>query len=203
MKVWVDSREKKLVAETLRRQGFDVEVKYLNIGDIETDRVIIERKSTADVYGSVISGRLKHQMDMLTGVGKVPILAVHGSPLQAEDPDVCTGAVASCSVRYGVHVIWIEDEYDCLVVLSKVIKKIHQEKLGVPWVYNIPGLDRRIVCLVNLYRVSPIIAKRLLKQFGSIRAILEADEKKLQMVKGIGKVKAKLMYELVNKEWRK
>ena len=45
------------------------------------------------------------------------------------------------------------------------------------------------------------MAKRLLSHFGSIHAIINASEKELQEVNGIGKQTAKSMYEIINEEY--
>ena len=50
--------------------------------------------------------------------------------------------------------------------------------------------------------VSSVIAKRLLDHFGSIRAIINASEKELCEVNGVGKNIASKIIDILNEEYR-
>ena len=64
-------------------------------------------------------------------------------------------------------------------------------------------LDEQQICIIeSLPGVGPTIAKSLLKRFKTIKNILDASEKELQEVDKVGKLKAKVIKDLLNYEFK-
>ena len=82
MKVIYDHREERSsVPAMLDLAGVKIESAQLIVGDyIISDRIVIERKSAADLQASIISGRLFEQIKRMQEAYPVVILLQEGDP---------------------------------------------------------------------------------------------------------------------------
>lgn len=201
--IWVDSREPKKYLEFLLKTfpGTKFEVTALREGDYMSERVLVERKTVADLRSSILgtkdkSGRFIKQLErMATHDDQVVVVMVTGNMEKyvtdmrkigiSVDQEILYGELASCSCRYGVQTWWFENEWDGMVTMVKYMKKVEEGKLRVPSRRDPDILSARLLG-VTLYQWED-----LKKRFRSITSIALADEKDIMKVKGIGDKKAK------------
>ena len=197
MKAVIDTREPQPVIEQLNEifsyYGYGVEIKALDFGDIMTENAIVERKTINDLYSSTVSKRLERQLNGILEIcennNKVPILAVHGSiyklATRKGNPfEVVFGAMSSAVTRYGVHVVYMDSTRDLFYTVAKICYKLDKG------VYMMPKKTKDDVLLSRLLGIPLKTTKNLLKEFGTIQNIANAEVKDLVKVKGIGKTTA-------------
>lgn len=208
MKIVVDTREKEKLYNYLMKHYPDVkwERYALPRGDYESERCIVERKSIADLSSSVISDkRLTEQMERLATVDdKVVVLLVTGNvetyletcrPARLPeivDEDFIKAVVASYAYRYGITVLWIENERRAFDVMVKFMSKVDEGKWLVPSRYNYDILMTRLLKLKS-HEWSALKSK-----FTSPIGIANATESELQSIYGIGPAKAKRILNILN-----
>lgn len=220
MKLLIDHREGKVLPliENICKD-IPCEVTSLPLGDFllthDTTGILVERKSASDFLSSIRSNRLWDQllrfMKTSTLLGctlKRKLLIVHGT----FDPD-CTapfwsrlmGAYMEILFVYDIPIILTEDDaafYECMRILIKREKAGKNDVLPQSrWFRkhlspNLPEMDVKRYILASLPSVGDVLARTLLDHFGSIRAVANASEKQLQRVEGVGKMKAKKIYQL-------
>ena len=215
MKVWIDVREPKNVFYLATKLKIPYKSKFLTVGDIETERVIFERKTVSDLIQSVygqkvpagyrkqrLDNQLKAMMEYCEKNQKVGWLLVSGSIEKAAkwfkkrkmklNTEALYGALASATVRYGISVIWdLKSDEHLLLVAYKIAKKVDEGKLGVPRRLSLRKVhpDKRVALIANVLRVSPKIAERMFKQFGGLGKIIRIVEQKPQelwLIDGVG-----------------
>lgn len=201
--IWVDSREPKKYLEFLLKTfpGTKFDVTALREGDYMSDRVLVERKTVADLRSSIIGtkdkcGRFIKQLErMSTHDEQIVVIMITGNMEKYVtdmrkiginvDQEIMYGEVASCTCRYGVQPWWFENEWDAMITMVKFMKKVEEGKLGVPSRRDPDILSARLLG-VTLYQW-----EELKKKFHSITSIALADEKEIMKVRGIGDKKAK------------
>ena len=117
------------------------------------------------------------------------------------NPNAIRGAMTSIALDYGISIIPTRTEEDTAAMIKRIaIREQKGEKRSIQirterkpqnlW-------EQQLFIIESLPNIGPVHAKRLLEHFGSVKAVLEADEKKLQEVEGIGKKTAKNIREVV------
>jgi ERCC4-type nuclease len=164
MRILIDDREDKvhnMVMNFIQELHPECEKVRLELGDIITDKVLIERKSYDDFYSSIMDGRLDDQLNRLSReqdkLGKVVVLMVHGwhSDNPRFDRDIFEGAMASSLVRYGIPIIWVSDLATLCRMAVKVCTKVDEGK----WL-----LARKV--WKKTYSKAPEIVQRTRRFFG-------------------------------------
>ncbi|MEA3449040.1 MAG: ERCC4 domain-containing protein [Bacteroidota bacterium] len=199
-----DHREKTSgIPDLLSQKGMNVSFAQLKTGDYRlNNNLIIERKSAVDFIQSIISGRLFNQCAKLNKTGLRPYILLEGNPYQTShqiDRRAVKGALISVISSWQIPVIHsknTEDSAATLFILSKQTLKQNDflRKSG----YKPKTIkNQKLKFLQGLPKVGSVMALRLLNHFGSIQKIVEADEKSLIKVKGIGNNTAKKIYDFV------
>jgi Fanconi anemia group M protein len=216
-RIIVDTREQDNVTKMLEKLGVDYTRETLTTGDYlafdnDGNKVTMERKTVPDFVGSLMSGRLEQQMRRLADES-CPILLLTGSFSEYKKfakfskftVDQLHGAIASCVVKYGLRsVIWVQNSKDRphtngLGIGCKILAKISEGKLDKipPRRIKRRGNTAQIEVIHILFGVPVNVAEQLLVKFGTIRAILNATDKELLEVKGMGMSRTKNMRKLL------
>jgi Fanconi anemia group M protein len=191
--------------EAVRRSGaFDVRMADLATGDYLIDNeVLIERKSVGDFAASLIDGRLFPQVARLAQSRYRSLLLIEG-PTPAVLPDVhrhsVEGALVSIAAMWRVPVQHASDAEQAVRLLRFLADQVRgpEHRLLRRFDRKPKRLaSRRLFVLQGLPGVSPALADRLLRQFGSIEHIVTADISALTKVRGVGTRKASRIRELV------
>lgn len=196
IKIIVDHREyRSSVVKNLTVKGTYIEPQQLDIGDyILSSRIGIERKNVDDYLDSLMTGKLFKQIIQLRNAYSRPILIIEGEDLFTKrniSHNAIFGSLASISVDYGVPILKTKDAFETADLLHVIARREQKEDKKAVAVRGektqMSDRERQQFIIEGLPNVSAVIAKRLLAHFGSIKDIVNASEKELQQVKGVGK----------------
>ncbi len=204
-KILVDYREKNSgLPSLLVDAGFDVVIVKLPYCDyIINHGISIERKTGRDFVVSIIDGRLFEQARKIKQFLPRPLYLVEGNPLNFKiniSRDAVLGAVVSLQAIWQIPMILSEDVEQSCHVISMIF---HQSRKLPTLVEMRHGYrpkklrSRKLHLLQGLPQVGPQLAKRLLDHFKSVQNALNASEKDLLKVHGIGKKKAILIKKVL------
>lgn len=194
MKIIADHREQRSgLLELLTDQGFDVQVDTLSFGDyLIGNELMVERKTANDFILSIIDGRLFSQVASLKKHCRSPLLLIEGNPFATElkmDPRAIRGAILSVQATWYMPTIYSKNPEDTCLVFETLYNQVMAEKeaLTLRHGYRPKRLKSRQLFIVQgLPGVGPVMAKRLLDKFGSVKNILNASEEGLLAVEGVG-----------------
>jgi len=210
----VDTREPRDVVAILKELGLPFIRRKLDIGDFKSPSCLFERKTFQDLSQSIMTGHMTDQLERMyyycADHHLIGFLCVSGTFEEAQqeawrqgrqlNPNVFYGLFSSALVRYGVNVIWnLRDTYELLEVIWRVAEKVEEGKLDTPRLQPLRAIhpDKRIALVSSVLRVSPRIARNLLRKFRSMRGILMARDDELLLVDGIGKTTLERIKSLV------
>lgn len=210
--VYVDTREPKHFMPFLQDAFPDhtFELKALPEGDYSTEHVIVERKTMSDLYGSIVGtkskpGRLASQISRLSCHDKVVIVLVVGNvPTFIDDMkrlgitidiNIIYGALASISCRERIHVMWMEKEWDALITMIRFMQKVESGECMVP--------SRRDpdILLARYFKLTQQQWQDVKRKYGSIEDLMNATDKELMSIRGIGKTRARTIRDLIKNGW--
>jgi DNA excision repair protein ERCC-4 len=174
-----------------------VEPAQLPVGDyVLSDRLVVERKTGADLAASIKDRRLFEQVARLGEAYAAVVLVVEGEPVHISETS-WQSALAR-ALAGGVALLRTEDPDDTARWLGRLYRlegKGPTRARGAPRPRR-PTEDLAAVAedvLGCLPGVSTVGARRLLAHFGSLAAVFAADEPELRAVPGIGPVRAAVL----------
>lgn len=197
------------IVRHLHSLGAQLDGRQLDVGDfILSDRVAVERKSTADFVDSLVDGRLFGQLRNLRAYPR-PFLVVEGESLHGHrnvSGEAIMGALASVLVDHGIPVIQVRDSLETARFLHAVAKREQgkdQRKMAVrPLKPAMSEAEHQVYLLAGLPGISDTLATRLLDRFGSVAAALAASTVELAEVEGVGPQKASEIRRILDLVWR-
>ena len=206
-KIIVDLHEKNsLVASELASLGCNVEFKHLHIGDYIVKDVVIERKTVSDFIGSMINRRLINQLQQMQQVqNKLLIIeGIEEQELYSSDKEnnkvnenAIRGMMLSIVLSFQVPIILTKNYEDTASFLSVLAKK-REKELNLNFKKKSRNVKEQIQYIIEGFPgIGPKTAKKLLKEFKTIKNIINASEEDLQ--KAIGK-KADI-FKLIDKNY--
>ncbi|WP_411967580.1 DEAD/DEAH box helicase [Haloferax sp. YSSS75] len=214
VEIVVDQRElDSHIARTLsKRDDLTTRLETLAVGDyVLSDRVAVERKSVSDFLDTLTGGdrSLFDQIADLTRHYARPLLIVEGRGLYEErniHPGAIRGALSSVAVDFGVSVLFTEDEDDTAEMLATIATREQTDRernVSVHGGKSAKTLDEQQEYVVSaIADIGPVTARNLLEAFGSVEAVMTANEEDLQDVRGVGKVTAERIREVVGSDYR-
>lgn len=208
MHVIVDTREPLDKISFLRTAypKITFERSKLDEGDFESEKVLVERKTISDLYGSIVGtkskkGRFEDQVLRMSCHEKIILLMITGDIYDYMtymrsrgveiNPQVIYGAIGSVSCRENIHVWWIEEEYNALLAMILFMQKVEDGA------YKIPSKRDPDILLARYFKLTPTQWKCVKKEYASLVELSEATEKELTKINGIGKIKARGIKDLV------
>jgi Fanconi anemia group M protein len=198
------------VVKELSRKGIVVESQQLDVADyILSDRLAVERKEVDDFLASLMDGRLFSQLKMLKSAYINPILVLEGEGLLSRrgiSDQAIIGALASIISDFNISIISTTNVKETANLLAIMVKREFDEgrPVGIRGEKVSMSLSERQQFIIEgLPGVSATLAQRLLAHFGSVEAIMAADEKKLCEVKGIGDTIAKGIVDVIKSGYLK
>lgn len=204
-KIIADSREgNSRVLRELTKLGIDITVETLAIGDYQiTDDLIIERKTASDFVSSITDKRLyKQAKDMVDNFNK-PIMILEGDNLYSGfmNPNAVRGALAAIAIEFGIPILPTRGPEDTAAMIRRIIiREQNPNKLPIQIRTEkkpLTLLEQKLFIIESLPNVGPVTARKLLEEFGSVKNIVNASEKELQEVEGIGKKIAKQILKVL------
>lgn len=199
IKIFVDVRERNPEIRRILSEKARIEMKQLDVGDfILSDRVGVERKIIPDFVQSIIDKRLLDQASNLSRCFELPVMIIEGDEnmysLRGIHPNAIRGALVSLAIDFGISVIPSRDGEDTANFLYMIAKR---EQIDEKREIALRGErkpfsmeERQRYVIESFPNVSAVLAKRLLEHFGSVRGVVNATEKELKEIEGIGEIKA-------------
>jgi ERCC4-type nuclease len=174
-----------------------VEKVMLPAGDYDLGSgVLVERKTVADLHLSLERGRLWGQIGRLRTRARLPYLLVEGRDLDDGPlPPAAVRGACLAVIGQGVPLIPSEDPIDSASWLRLLAVRIGGIRPGRdrPWYAQRLKPARELVpeaMLAAIPGISVARARALLAHFGSVSAIVSADERDWLLVPGIGPKRA-------------
>lgn len=205
--ITIDHREKASgVPELLAEETTGISFNTLKAGDyLVYEQILIERKTANDFALSMLTGRLFRQCAKLRASSLVCLIIVEGNPLETShkiSTEALQGALLSVMVRWQIPVYLVWDKYETVkAILRTGMQNIKAETNQPVWQKG--GRKSRgsqVYFLRSLPSVGPKLAQELLKHFGSVSQVINASQKELEAIEGIGKKKAEKLFEFFNKQ---
>ncbi len=190
------------VIEALRQQeGVKVSVSRLDLGDYRVnDRLLFERKTMLDFAASIKDGRLFDQGIRLaaSSLHKAIILEGNGRDLMncGIRREALQGALITLSMFFGIPLLRSlnpEETAKMMIYADRQCDSLasHHSPRIVTGKRPRGKRKTQMRILQSFPGVGPSLAHNLLEQFGSVEAVLAADEHDLLNVAGIGTGRAK------------
>ncbi len=170
---------------------------------IINQEIFIERKTGRDFAISIIDGRLFEQARKMKRFLPRPLYLVEGNPFNSKiniTREAIKGAAVSLQAIWHIPMLYAANiEQSCQVIImishqSTTLSNLADLRHG----YRPKKLrSRKLHLLQGLPQVGPSIAKRLLDRFKSVRNVVNASEKDLLRVDGIGPKKVKAIQKVL------
>lgn len=208
--IYADSREvNSRVLRELKKIGVDFELKPLAVGDYQiSEDTIIERKTTQDFIGSIIDKRLYKQAREMVKNFKRPVMIIEGDDLYSGfiNPDAVRGALAAVAVDFGIPVIPTRSAEDTAAMIRRIA--IREQREGRPDMRvrtdkkPLTLREKQLFIVESLPNIGSKYAERLLEAFGSVEGVMNASEKELRSVEGIGAKRASEIRRVIEAEFK-
>ena len=211
-KVIIDTRENKELVKELLKEEIEVETKQLDIADfiIQTktldgreQSVGIERKTMQDLLNSIIDKRLLNQAILLKQNFDVPLIIIEGDDniyaLRDFHPNSIRGIISTIAVDFQIPIIHTQSYRDTVKYIALIARRLEKPRSPLSLLPKRTPLtlkEKQICIIESLPGIGPTIARSLLKEFKTIKGIVNATEEELQEVEKIGKIKAKELKQI-------
>lgn len=210
LSIVVDNRENNdLLKELFRIKELKVETKKLEIADIViSDYIAIERKSKVDFVNSIIDKRLFEQLLNLAQNYRRPLLIIEGEEnifsIRNLNPNVIRSTLSAIAVDMRIPIIFTDNLSETAQMVLTIAKRSIKDKKEISLADNKTAHSENEELekfVSSIPKINVISAKSLLKSFKSVNELVNADEKTLQEVEGIGKLRAKFLVEFFKREY--
>jgi Fanconi anemia group M protein len=187
-KIIVDYREQNsFIPIELKKLGYDVELKELKVADYIVNNVAIERKTVSDFISSMINKRLLRQLEELQQY-KNKLIIIEGieeQELYNEDntslhPNAIRGFLLSILLKHNIPIIFTKNAQDTAKFIHVIAKKQDKEMSFRANKKTLSKKEQLQYILEGFPNIGPKNAKKLLKDFKSIKKIFNATDKQLQ-----------------------
>ncbi len=213
VKIYADHREKSSnVLKELFNNDVEVVLQALEVGDyVLSERVCAEIKTVPDFVDSIIDGRLLLQLKEIKQNFERPLVIIEGIEdiysQRKVHPNAIRGMLATIAVSYRIPILTTKTARDTAALLLIIAKREQEEQCKN---FSLHGEKKALTLkeqqefvVSALPGIGPEIAKNLLKDFGSVKNILNADEKELKKVDKVGDKKARKIKEVINSGYEK
>jgi len=223
--VVVDSREATVrvrknytVVDCLRDLGLKTSVSLLPCGDYylaakTRDRaVLIERKTVTDFANAIRSGRLWEQLEPLRLASEDcrVVMVLEGWMKLLEKftkwrPSAVLRIIEVVETKYGIPVIPTPNFQWTAAYIAAKARELGrpEEKRVYPIRHGRKPMDiQERILYVAEGLVGPTLARRLLQHFTTLRNIANASTHELMRVEGIGRERARLIWQVFNTPFR-
>ena len=203
--VIVDDRELvSKVSECLSAVGANIKLERLPIGDYRIgERILVERKTTRDFVDTLIERDLLGQIRQMSVSCVKPVLILEGSDLYSQrdiHPNAIRGVLAAIGINFGVTLFFTatpQETAELLMVLARREVDEGNQERGSPLKRIYQGNSEAQEAIIAAFPdIGLKHARSLLNAFGSVQAVIQAEQKELIQIAGIGAKKAERIYEL-------
>jgi Fanconi anemia group M protein len=211
--VVVDQREldSAIARDLSTREAVTTRLETLEVGDyVLSDRVVVERKTTADFLDSLLGGdrSVFEQVGAAARHYERPVVVVEGDGLYEERnvrPAAIHGAIASLAVDFGASVLRTGDTEETADLLASIARREQESRDREVSAHGEKAqktlAEQQEYVVSSMADVGPVTAKRLLAGLGSVEGVLTADRERLQEVEGVGEVTADRVREVATADY--
>jgi len=199
--VHIDDRERAsgMVDVFKEIRGVEVTIGRLPVGDYELNgKFLVERKTLMDFANSIKDGRLFRQACRLTASPLRPFLILEGTTSDLSGigirREALQGALITLSLILGIPVLRARDARESAQLMLFAARQVEALASGaLPRKVRRPRGKQRVQLeiLQGLPGIGPDRAMSLLKAFGSVGQIFNANLDQLLQVHGVGPVTAR------------
>ncbi|MEM4153045.1 MAG: ERCC4 domain-containing protein [Candidatus Pacearchaeota archaeon] len=194
----VDKREKNslVLAELIERKQ-EIKLEHLAVADYIIGDVAVERKTISDFINSMLNKRLLRQLEELKQYPK-QLLIIEGADDSLYEfgklnPNAIRGMMLSIVLNYDIPIILTKDSSETAEFLILLEKRQNKDKKEISLkakkkAFNLAEQQQFI--LESFPGIGPATAKKLLKKFKTIKAIINANEKELESILNKNKIAA-------------
>lgn len=209
-RIVADSREAASgIPEILRKRGFYVQMKSLDVGDYVVSACAVERKTVRDFISSLYGGRLFEQAQRISRSYKDYLLIVEGDIQEVladlRNPRVYWGTLLALAMNFDFRILFTLDQEQTADLLQVLVTKIRGKAAVRPLLVKKPRMattkDWQLSLLESLPAIGPKMAEKLLGSFGSVRNVFRASRSELAVKGGIGYARAAKIQELLDSEY--
>ncbi|MBD3309723.1 hypothetical protein GF351_00740 [Candidatus Woesearchaeota archaeon] len=210
-KVFCDHREKGSgVIKELIELGMDTRLEHLQTADfILSSRVGVEYKNVSDFVQSLIDGRLLQQAKELKQSFERPLIVVEGLEdiysIRNVHPNAIRGMVAAIAVSYGIPVVYTKHFKETASLLSIIAKREQEETCKDFSMHTskkpLTLREQQEYVVSALPNVGPSLAKDLLKRFGTVRKVINAEPEELKKTEKLGDRIADKIRDVAEKDY--
>jgi len=199
-----DYREREIIS-LLKGLGAIVKEDNLQVGDfLASSRTVIERKAHNDFISSIIDGRMFEQMENMEKNYEKRIVLIEGYSDRFINENAYKAAIATLATN-GITLLSTKSHYDTAKTVFWIAKKEQIEnKIPIAVKVGKKPVDskkQKEFLIAALPGISDVLAKRLLKEFGSVEKIFAATEDELKKVKGLREKTAKTIRKLITTKY--
>ena len=194
-KIIIDHQEKNsLLISELIDLGFEIEFTRLKVADYIIKGVAIERKTISDFIGSIKNKRLLRQLEELQQYEK-KLLIIEGiyeqelytdsQEIEGMHANAIRGFLLSVLLSFKVPILFTKDYQDTAKFMDVLSRKKNTQDIGLNVSKKTLSNDERSQFILEGFPgIGPKTAKKLLKEFGNIKKIMNASEEKLKEILG-------------------
>jgi ERCC4-type nuclease len=192
-KIIIDYREKNsLVASELIELGFEITFKELKVADYLVNNVAIERKTISDFLSSMINKRLTKQLEELQQY-KNKLLMIEGIEEQeiygeenerGINPNAIRGFLLSIALKHKIPIIFTKNSEDTAKFIAILARKKETESSLNVSKKTLNKKERLQFILESFPGIGPKTAKKLLSEFKTLKAIMNAQLEDLRKIIG-------------------
>jgi ERCC4-type nuclease len=186
-----DHREKNsLVLSELVSLGIQIKLEQLEVADFLVNNIAIERKVVSDFLSSMISKRLSEQlMNMqqyekkfliIEGIEEQDLYSSKDTP-EGMNPNAVRGFLLDIILKYQVPIIFAKNYKDTARFLSVLVRKPENQEISLRAKRRVSSPeDQKQYIMEGFPGLGPKTAKKLLKEYGSIKNIINASQDELE-----------------------
>lgn len=193
----VDDREQAAgLADVLATRWSPVYTARLDVGDVEIGpRIVVERKTVADFAASLADGRLFHQARRLAAGVEAPLLVVEGAdglPTHPRPATALRGVLAALLVGFRLSLLRTLSRDETVEFLVTIARHESRRQARTSSGTSPPRPAQRVQLdvLGAIPGIGDVRARRLLRRFGSVPAVLGAPSDARTEVEGVGPTSA-------------
>ena len=209
--IFADHREKSSgVIKELLHLGADLRLEQLQCADyVLSSRVAVEFKSRADFVDSIVDGRLLLQLKEMKAQYPIPLVMIEGEEdwysLRNVHPNAVRGMIATIAVSYQIPLIYTSNQRESAAFLLAIAKREQEERKET----FTPHAEKKAMSLKEQqeYLISALpgigmsLARPLLRQFRTVKNVINASAEELEQVEKIGEKKAAAIRDVVEREY--
>ncbi|MBD3259999.1 DEAD/DEAH box helicase [Candidatus Woesearchaeota archaeon] len=212
LKLYADTREKgNPVIKELAGLGFSIELNRLESADyILSKDVGVEFKTIKDFVDSIVDGRLLSQIKALKKSYPRPLMILEGTEdiysMRKVHPNAIRGMLAAITVSYGIPIIRTSHSKETASIMATIMIR-EQEKNEPPLNYNPHSAKPQTLkqqqeyFIGSLPNIGPGLAKELLKEFKTVKNMINASIEDLKKIEKVGKTKAAKIKDIIEREY--